>query len=398
LNKRVAIFCIFALSITNCYTQNLILNGSFEDLNITKIGFEQAEPFIAAGNRSPDLFIPFGSPNYFASDDTNAYGYQYPQHGQNYSGSAFYWNSSSSLENFYREPIIAKTNSLLINGVQYCFSFYISLADTFNCGINRIDAYFSSTPHDPTLASAPYMVYNEPQWMADTSQFYTDKLNWTRITGSYIATGGENYITIGNLHLDNITDTLCNGSMADYPNAQGAYYYMDNFSLEEIKPVQAGNNKNITVGNSTVIGNNSDSASTYTWSPNYFIDDTNAVNPTVNPPQTTTYYVTKTQCSVTTTDSVTVFVNPVGVSEYYNNTNFNLYPNPNNGVFNFNYNLKSNGELIIVSLMGQELKTIPLSANKNLISLNISNYASGIYTYKIIENKKLIAINKFVIQ
>jgi hypothetical protein len=177
-----------------------------------------------------------------------------------------------------------------------------------------------------------------------------------------------------------------------------AYYYMDNFSLEEIKPVEVGNNKNITVGNSTVIGNNSDSASTYTWSPNYFIDDTNAVNPTVNPPQTTTYYVTKTQCSVTTTDSVTVFVNPVGVSEFYNNTNVNLYPNPNNGVFNFNYNLTNNAVLSIYNNLGQEVKTIQLSATKNLLTINMSNFARGIYTYKVIENNKLIAISKFVVK
>jgi hypothetical protein len=234
--------------------------------------------------------------------------------------------------------------------------------------------------------------------MADTTQFYTDKLNWTRITGSYIAAGGENYITIGNLHLDDATDTLCDGDIEGFPNQKMAYYYMDNFSLEEIKPVEVGNNKNITVGNSTVIGNNSDSASTYTWSPNYFIDDTNAVNPTVNPPQTTTYYVTKTQCSVTTTDSVTVFVNPVGVSEFYNNTNVNLYPNPNNGVFNFNYNLTNNAVLSIYNNLGQEVKTIQLSATKNLLTINMSNFARGIYTYKVIENNKLIAISKFVVK
>jgi hypothetical protein len=396
--KSILIGLFFILSVTYSYSQNLILNGSFEDIDTTKFGFQRIKHWIQPQYASPDFYEPTSSPEDWSSSDTNYFGYQLPFNGVNYIGGRYAYSGAVIPTNFGREPIIAKINMTLIVDIRYCFSFYISLVDITNCGTNRIDAFFSTTPHDPILNSSPYLIYTEPQWMADTTQFYTDKLNWTRITGSYIAAGGENYITIGNLHLDDATDTLCDGDIEGFPNQKMAYYYMDNFSLEEIKPVEVGNNKNITVGNSTVIGNNSDSASTYTWSPNYFIDDTNAVNPTVNPPQTTTYYVTKTQCSVTTTDSVTVFVNPVGVSEFYNNTNVNLYPNPNNGVFNFNYNLTNNAVLSIYNNLGQEVKTIQLSATKNLLTINMSNFARGIYTYKVIENNKLIAISKFVVK
>ena len=215
--------------------------------------------------------------------------------------------------------------------------------------------------------------------MADSTVFYTDKLNWTRIEGSYIAVGGENYITFGNLHQDGQTDTLCNGLYPGYPNIKEAYYYMDNFSLEEIKPVNAGLDVTITVGDTIVIGNNADSASSYVWSPNYFIADTNAVNATVNPPVTTTYYVTKTQCSVTTTDTVTVFVNPVGVSEVVNVNNVMIYPNPNNGSFTITHNLPldNNVYIEIMDLTGKIVHREKIVAAKQTI--NTQQLSKGLY-------------------
>ncbi|PKP48783.1 MAG: hypothetical protein CVT95_04020, partial [Bacteroidetes bacterium HGW-Bacteroidetes-12] len=267
---------------------NLILNGSIEDINWDTTGYAMLAPWEFPQFGSPDV-CPISScgPNF-------PYGYQAAQHGTYYFGCTYFASNSSSPPNVsIREPVIAKTSVTLSSGKQYCLSYYISLADTFNCAVNRSDAYFSPTPMDPTLGTSPYLIYIQPHVMADSTVFYTDKLNWMRIEGSYTAVGNENYITIGNLHQDNWTDTLCNGSMASVglPDNKQAYYYMDNFSLEEITPANAGVAVTINSGDTASIGNNLDSASTYVWSPNVFINDVNALNPTVNPPTTTTYYV-----------------------------------------------------------------------------------------------------------
>lgn len=399
--KYKYILCLFILSVSNGYTQNLILNGSFEDVDTTKIGFDKAINWQQSSNGSPDLFLPTGIPYYNSSDDTNGVGFQIPQHGFNYIGMENYWKNSSSNPNI-REPIIGKTRVILSSGIQYCLSYYLSLADLFNCSVNRIDAYFSATPHDPTLATFPFLIYYPPHVSADTSIYYSNKLNWVRIEGYYTAVGGENYITFGNLHMDIDTDTLCNGVISGYPNAKGTYNYMDNFSLEEIKPVDAGNDIFINTGNSTIIGNNSDSASTYYWSPNYFIDDTNAVNPTVNPPVTTTYYVTKTQCSVTTTDSVTVFVAPLGLSEFSNEVKIYLYPNPTKGLVNILFKDEMFNQKISISVRDIMGKTV-LESNELIpieksipLHLNVQN---GIYFVVIVNNRtKEQVIKKLVIQ
>lgn len=282
-----------------------------------------------------------------------------------------------------RELVIAKTRVTLNFGVQYCLSYYISLADTFNCAVNRSDAYFSPTPMDPTLNTPPYLTYTQPQVMADSTIFYNDKVNWMRIEGAYTAAGGENYITIGNLHLDNPTDTLCSGIYPPDSSVYIAYYYMDNFSLEEIKPVNAGAAISITSGDSVIIGNNLDSASSYSWSPNYFINDTNAVNPIVNPPVTTTYYVTKTQCSVTTTDTVTVFVAPLGIADFGNKHQFILYPNPNNSSFKLTHNLPLENYVYVevMDLTGKVLYNEVMNSSTQDIMMN--NLQTGLYFVNI---------------
>jgi hypothetical protein len=393
--KYKCILVIFILSVSNGYTQNIILNGSFEELDTTKFGFARLLYWQQSSNGSVDAFFPFGEPSFNSSDDTNFFGYQLPQQGINYIGSLYFASGGGLPANCCREPIIAKTSTPLVSGTQYCISFYMSLADIYNCSMNRIDAYFSNLPYDPVLSSPPYLTYTIPHFMADTTQTYGDKLNWVKIGGSYLATGGENYITFGNLHLNNATDTICNGIIDISPSEKSAYYYMDNFSLEEIKPVDAGNDVFINPGGATVIGNNADSASSYVWSPNYFIDDTNAVNPTVNPPVTTTYYVSKTQCSITTTDSVTVVVAPLGVVSINENTKVGIYPNPNNGTFTITHNLiGKNYVLEIIDLMGkvvhqemltttkQEIKTKQLNTGFYFINFK-SNLGELMYSTKM---------------
>ncbi|MBE7441362.1 MAG: T9SS type A sorting domain-containing protein [Flavobacteriales bacterium] len=279
-------------------------------------------------------------------------------------------------------------------------SYYISLADTFNCAVNRSDAYFSPTPMDPTLGTPPYLQYVQPHVMADSTVFYTDKENWMRIEGSYTSSGGENYITIGNLHQDNQTDTLCNGSMASvgYPNNRDAYYYMDNFSLEEVTPVDAGADTSITNGDAVMIGNNLDSASSYSWLPNYFIDDVNTLNPTVNPPVTTTYYVTKTQCSVVTIDSVTVFVGGVGIATSPSErAGVRIYPNPTSGELTIEL-LNQNNDWLTTILDTQGRTVAEKSFTGTIINLKLE-LENGVYLVRVTnQNTNEMVIKKLIVQ
>ncbi len=76
------------------------------------------------------------------------------------------------------------------------------------------------------------------------STIVSDTANWTLISGMYIATGGEQYIIIGNFNTNATTDTLpLNGSNI-------SYYYIDDVSVMDctgvgVEDVTAANEINI---------------------------------------------------------------------------------------------------------------------------------------------------------
>ena len=80
--------------------------------------------------------------------------------------------------------------------------------------------------------------------------------------------------------------------------------------------VDAGNNQSVTCGSSTNLSvttnYNGLGELSYTWSSSNGLDNSNIQNPTANPIETTTYYVTVTSSEgCEANDSITVFVNPI---------------------------------------------------------------------------------------
>jgi hypothetical protein len=380
---KTPILILLVFCMTKVYTQNLILNGDFENfVDSMNTNIDNVPPWVMAWG-TPDYF------NYVIADSngsvpSNVWGTQHPFSGKGFSGMTCY-AIDTTYPTIYnvREFMIGKTQTPLVSGHQYCLTFYLSMADTFNCAINRIGVYFSPTPTNPSMSSPPYLTFYQPEVMADSNLIYNDKTNWINVTGSFTANGGEQYLTVGNLYLDDRTDTLVNGTLfSPYETWNQAYYYFDNFSLEEIKPVDAGpDTVFLTPGNSIMLGNDSDSASTYTWYPNVSIDDTSSVHPIVNPTSIITYYVQKKQCNVITTDSITVVVGPVGLNALRNDTKIGLYPNPNNGEFRIEFNLSppTSSKLEIVDLTGKVIYDTTMPSMYNKETIKAEGIQSGFY-------------------
>ena len=398
VRKKINIILLAVFAITNCYAQNLMLNGNLENHLGDSPLITNAPPWDGWG--SPDYLNTSGTAMN-GSAPSNQWGTQAPQSGNGYSGFLCYstYPSFPSIQNA-REFLYGKTSSPLQNGKQYCLTFYISLSDTFNYALNRIGAYFSVSPTNPIIGSPPYLVFYQPQVMADSTIFYDDKVNWKKIEGAYTSTGGEQYITFGNLYLDNRTDTLRLGPhFPPYTTARETFYYFDNFSLEEIKPADAGPpSVSILPGDSIQIGNDLDSGSVYTWTPGYFINDTNAIRPFVKPPVTTTYYVQKKQCSVTTIDSITVHVSSAGTNDLENPAEIRVYPNP--GSENISISIKGSIafplHLSLFDPIGKVVKQIQ-NITSSSFELERSSLDTGIYIYSLTDkNNKQIGKGKIV--
>ncbi len=131
-------------------------------------------------------------------------------------------------------PLIAET--------KYRVAFHVSFGDSSWYAGKNIGAYLSigELPDDITslLSFDPHIRY-------EGEQFLTDKEGWTLIEGTYVAQGGENFLTIGNFDADSETETVfVEGGGVLKPNApdywKGVYYFIDDVSVVEDRDVGIG--------------------------------------------------------------------------------------------------------------------------------------------------------------
>lgn len=208
--------------------QNLVPNPSFEDTINCPQGLAQfwSLQYWREGYNSPDYFnecaiIQVGVPS-------NIYGYQFANNnGVAYAGINIFhilWHNG-------REYIEVKLADSLIANKRYNVEFYISLADSMKYAIWNIGAFFSdSGVYGHSLSQILTYI---PQVTNQPNNFITDKNGWTRVNGSFAATGGEKYITIGNFEDDSVIDTLFVGGSSNNANWRGAYYYIDDVAVYE---------------------------------------------------------------------------------------------------------------------------------------------------------------------
>jgi len=218
---------VFFIAMMACFFRtsaqvNLVPNPSFEIYSTCPSTAGQMN--LASGwaygslGGSPDYFNSCSNPS-TVGVPSNKFGHQSANSGNAYAGFGNY----SSLD--YREYIEAKLDSTLISSHKYCVEFYVSLADTMLIACNNIGMYFSDTF---SLQSTGTNLFYTPQISNDiVLNQLTNKIGWTKVSGDFIATGGENYIVIGNFLDNNNSDTAL--SVGGY--VYSAYYYIDDVSV-----------------------------------------------------------------------------------------------------------------------------------------------------------------------
>ncbi len=172
---------------------------------------------------APDTVVTVGVVNVPENSD----GYQYAQDGDAYVGFIAYVLQGGS---DYNEYIQCQLLQPLVAGKKYKVKFYVSLADSFsNHAIKNLGAWLSDTAYIDmsnfnTIPANPQVVAN---------YFLADFNNWMEVNGTFIANGGEEYLTIGTFVSPVLnTDTLfVQNTLAPVPYA---YCYVDMVSLIEV--------------------------------------------------------------------------------------------------------------------------------------------------------------------
>lgn len=280
---------------------NLVPNPGFDSLLSCPTNAAQvynAPPWIDPTMGSSDLLNSCSS-NSLSSVPVNSMGYQLPYNGSGYAGVVTYVDNSCCVN--HREYIQTSLTSSLQVGKTYCVSFRASWADSVKGVTDGLGAFFSSTPVSCAGCFLPYTAQiNNPQ-----GHLLNDGNQWEIISGTFVAQGGERYITIGNFSPDSQTTFQTVNVNAFYIIA---YYYIDDVSVIEISSCQAGSDIAICPGDSAFLGIAPVPGVVYSWSPSVGLTDTTISNPVAKPAVTTTYTLTQTQCDVVSTSTVTVTV------------------------------------------------------------------------------------------
>lgn len=231
--KRLSLFVLICIGVIT-RAQNLVLNPSFETITTSCSGFGGAGYINLANWDNPDPTDTCSTPDWFSTCLSSFFpthapnswlGNQAPRTGAAYAGAILYDASSNS----YREYIEGKLSSPLVAGQTYCVSFYVSLADTVPYATNGLGVYFSNSfvqfpvSHCTSAQPLPYT----PQ-LQYTGPVLTNDASWTLISWNYTATGGEQYITIGNFKNNAATTTTNVGGSFFNPFA---YYFFDDVSV-----------------------------------------------------------------------------------------------------------------------------------------------------------------------
>ena len=203
--------------------QNLVPNGSFEILADCPLGadIEKAIGWFSPNNGTPDLFNVCANISSNCSVPINGFGYQHAQDGNGYAGIVTYSYSGSS--NNYREYLEIELTSTLKNKTLYHISFFKNQSNNSPVAANNLSYGFSK---DVIYQSVQSII--SPTYVYEDKTLLNDTLNWIKVEGYYLATGGENYLLIGNFLNDSQTDTISTGM----PQTD-AYYLIDNISVTE---------------------------------------------------------------------------------------------------------------------------------------------------------------------
>lgn len=228
-------FFILVLAYLNCQSQNLVQNGSLEQYFSCPDDHNQIDSALFWMNPSNPIY---GTPDYFnecssstfASIPNNWSGFQYARTGTACAG-VYLWSPGN-----IREYIENSLLSPLVENACYHFEMYVNLGNECQYTTDDIEVYFSNTPVLGINNNAPLPFV--PQ-ISNTNGNVFDTLNWTLVSGDFIASGGESYLIIGNFKNDSITSTNYINPSATYT---ASYCFIDDVSLVQIPPCNVGVN------------------------------------------------------------------------------------------------------------------------------------------------------------
>lgn len=221
---------------------NLVYNGSFEDYRtcprrVDAVGIlTLVEGWYQPTRGSADYFNVCGSRE--CGVPQNKLGSQMPYDGDGYCG--IYCS-----KNDYREYLQTRLRRRLHKGDSIRLTYYVSLSEQSTGAVATLGGLFTERSVYDTVRSlfldkevvklsdevsqTIAHVYS-PQVVNSVDVPLVDTHGWQRISGTFVAEGGEQYVTLGNFELAERSGYTDPDSLTQL--LPGAYYYIDDVTVE----------------------------------------------------------------------------------------------------------------------------------------------------------------------
>ncbi len=259
--KRIGLLAIIIMSLNKGFSQNnLVPNPSFEEYIACPTQLSSVSQYIDINQIVKNWLRPnWGTTDYFnacAAPQTdvfvpnNRFGDQMPKMGSAYAGIFVFANEYFPIEDSLtqqnsREYVQVQLTEKLKKDKPYCVEFYVSATyDTsykdygYFYATDDIGMYFSKDRITQFGGNDGFLLQVTPQIANNEGNMLADSEEWMLIKGTYIAQGGEEWITIGNYKADNQTSLYLmyedTSHLASSPNVWVSYYYIDDVSVREI--------------------------------------------------------------------------------------------------------------------------------------------------------------------
>jgi OOP family OmpA-OmpF porin len=237
MKKLILILLLNAIAKLGDAQINLVPNSSFENYFNLNANGNLVENFIYNwyGGRGY-LHVNRSDPYY--SVPANGFGYQYPHTGNAYCGIYTYLKNSYPIRHYIQTRLM----DTLTAGKKYRVAFYVSLGDTLHAFNNSIGAYFAT---DSLYTVNNSVIDATPQIINNYTNDLDNKTEWTLVCDTFVASGGESWITIGNFLNDSLSLVTPLDSICSQPLGWGcgSYYYIDDVSVTLIEETGLVNKK-----------------------------------------------------------------------------------------------------------------------------------------------------------
>jgi hypothetical protein len=315
--------------------------------------------------------------------------YQYPHTGSAMAGAVLYYDrtppSPGGLFDTWRDYFQGRFHKSLEAGKTYCVSFWVTFADYQAHAHDKIGAYVDNGKINDRDTPGNQILDVTPQVYTTTIQ--KDTQNWTRIEGTFVATGNETHITLGNFFPNADVAVIKNiyGNSGQY-----SYYLFDDVAVIPIDlKADAGKNSHAEPGKPMQIGRVGDTTAMgldCKWYHKGALIDSGAiisVNGSAIVGTVDTYVVVQTICGISKTDTVTVTTVPLGQREWNAEQAFRIYPNPSDGLIAITTKSPtSKVNAAMYDLLGRSVYKQTVVFNNGSAGINV-NTVPGIYILEL---------------